>query len=170
MDIKSVYFFPIGIFMREIFGIVFHKLPEVDFVPKREIWNVYELADGSRIFFKIVVVKVFKVRDLNPMTGCPDYIVAYQNIVSVKSSERKEHRKPSFNLSRFADIPEEFKEAVEVKRIIMEDWNQYIVEGKYLYEIKPVILFVYKIKNCYDQFGYPVYYVLSQNVSRVRRV
>jgi len=38
-------------------------------VPKGEIWNVYELADGSRIFFKIVV-KVFKVRNLNPMTCC----------------------------------------------------------------------------------------------------
>jgi len=76
--------------------------------------------------------------------------VAYQNIVSVKSNERKEPKKPPFNLSRFADIPEEFKGVVELRRIIVEDWNYYIADEKYLYEMKPIILFGYKIKNCHD--------------------
>lgn len=93
----------------------------------------------------------------------------HTNIVSARSKIRKEPKIPPFNISRLADIPSDLRKEVKIVKVINEDWNSYILNGGYIYEVKPVLTMVYRIEGFYDKFGYPLYYVLSQNVSRTRK-
>ncbi|MCD6562676.1 MAG: hypothetical protein J7K23_02015 [Thermoproteales archaeon] len=149
-------------------SIVFNPLEaeEVDYEEISEEWNVYRLKDGTILRIKLIVSKFLRTKDKNPVTGYPNYIVAFKNVIDIKSTNRSGPRPPpSPNL---AEIPEELKEEVEVEEIINEKWNQYKVEGKYIYEIKPVIVQVFRIKDYYDPLGYPIYHVISQSISRIR--
>ena len=129
------------------------ELQEVRFRVEREVWNEYKLSDGAILRFKIVAAKFFRTDDVDPVSGCPRYIVAFQNVLSVVSTERMKPRKPpSKPLSK---LPDEEKEEVEVAEVIREDWNAYIVEDMCLYEVKPVIVRVIKLKGYFDPFGYP---------------
>jgi len=142
------------------------SLKEVDFEVMEEPWNEYRLSDGAVLRLRVIVVKFFKTERTDPVLGLPVYVVAYQNVLSVKSSERDKPNPPPS--SRLADIPPELREEVEVAEVIREGWNRYLVEGRYIYELRPVITRVIKLKGYFDVAGYPVYHVFSQNVSRVK--
>ena len=142
------------------------KLKEVPFEPVKEPWNEYKLKDGTTLKFRLIAIKFFDTGEIDPLTKCPNYIVGFQNIVSVISEERGQPTGPSIDISK---IPDNAKEEVEVDKALREDWNVYRVNGKYRYEVKPIIIAVYKLKGYFDQAGYPVYHVRSQNISKVSR-
>ena len=143
------------------------KLTEVPFEPEKEPWNEYELEDGSILRFRIIVIKFFDTGQIDPLTGCPSYVVAHQNILSVISPERGAPLAPPADLAK---IPDDKKEEVKITKKMKEDWNVYIVDKKYRYEVKPIITAVYKLKGYFDPAGYPVYYVKSQTINRTEKL
>jgi len=144
------------------------KLREVDFEVKREVWNKYKLSDGSILRLKVVVTKFLDTGETDPNTGFPRYIIAYQNLIAVTSDERgAPSNKP---IPSFPDIPKELLEEINIVETIYEEWNTYIVDNKYVYETKPVITSIYRIKGLYDATGCPVYHIFSQLVHRVKTV
>ncbi|RLF13802.1 MAG: hypothetical protein DRN06_08075 [Thermoprotei archaeon] len=142
------------------------NLEEVEFEVKREPWNVYRLCDGTILKFRTIVVKFFKTPHTDPTLNLPIYVVAYQNVLSVKSPVRDKPNPPPSQ--RLAEISPELREEVEIEDVLREEWNRYMVEGKYIYELKPVITRIIKLKGFFDPAGYPIYHVISQNVSRIK--
>ena len=141
------------------------KLKEVPFEPVKEPWNEYKLKDGTILRFRIIAVKFFDTGEVDPLTKCPNYIVAFQNILSVISEERGQPTKPV----DISEIPDSAKEEVELDQTLREEWNIYIVDKKYKYQVKPVIISVYKFKGYFDPAGYPIYNVRSQNINKVSK-
>jgi len=139
------------------------RIEDVPFEDKKEIWNEYLLSDESKIRLKVVVTKFLKTPEIDPLTNCPQYIIASKNIVSVTSSKRGKPTPPQ----DLKEIPDEKKVEVEVSEIVKEDWNEYIIEDKYICRLKPVIVLVYKIKDSFDVMGYPIYFVRSQNIVKI---
>ncbi len=144
--------------------IPLHNLPEVDFEVIRESWSRYRLRDGAILSFKPVLVKLLLLEDTKP----PKLIPGTQTVIGVRSQERKEPRPPEKPLD---SLPEEIKQEVEVDKVVEERWSSYRVNvagGTYIFEIKPVIIRVLKVKGYYDQLGYPIYQVFSTVVSRIK--
>ncbi|MEX2689284.1 MAG: hypothetical protein Q6351_003025 [Candidatus Njordarchaeum guaymaensis] len=146
-----------------------HTLPEIDFKTKKEVWNIYLLEDDSLLLFKIVAVKFFKINDKDPVTGFPNFLLVHTNIASIRSKIRKEPKIPPFNVNRLADIPSNLRKEVKIRKIINEDWNSYILDGGFIYEVKPIMTMVFRVEGFFDRFGYPIYNVVSQNVSRTKK-
>jgi len=143
------------------------KLKEVPFEPVQEPWNEYRLKDGSLLRVRLIVVKFFDTGEIDPSSGCPRYVVAYRNILSVVSEERGSPRPAPADLSK---IPDSDKEEVEVEEILKEDWNIYHVDGVYEHRAKPVIVAVYRLKGYFDPAGYPIYNVETRVIDRTRKL
>jgi len=58
---------------------------EVDFEPIKEDWNIYKLKDGRILKVKLVLVKVYKTSEKDPVTGDPIYIITSTNVVTTTS-------------------------------------------------------------------------------------
>ena len=61
---------------------------ELDVVSSNERWNEYQLADGTELAIKLVLVKVFRAVNEKSSEGEPLYMVNSQNIVKVKTVEK----------------------------------------------------------------------------------
>ena len=61
---------------------------EVGFEPELETWNIYELADGTTIRIKPLLVKLFRCGGPIPRAGEPsgEFSGRFQTVVAVKSS------------------------------------------------------------------------------------
>jgi len=66
---------------------------EVDFENEKEEWNVYKLADGSKLKVKLVLVNVVRSRDQYDSLGNPIYSITSQNIIKVLNVPAKLRRK-----------------------------------------------------------------------------
>jgi len=145
-------------------------IEDLDFEVIKEEWNEYKVTDDdSQIKLKTVIAKIFKTNITDQATGLPVYGTAYQNVLSVKSSTKGE---PSDRLPSPSEIPNMPKSEVNFITV-KEDWNSYKIkdEGKdFIFEIKSIVTQIYRIDGFYDQLGYPYYWVLSQQVSRVRKI
>ena len=62
---------------------------ELDVVSSNERWNEYQLADGTELAIKLVLVKVFRAVTEKSPEGEPMYMVNSQNIVKVKTVEKE---------------------------------------------------------------------------------
>ncbi len=60
---------------------------EVEFQPISEGWNEYRLEDGSKLRIKLVVTRVFRLGEKDPLTGEDQYVVRFQNVVSVSKGK-----------------------------------------------------------------------------------
>jgi hypothetical protein len=61
------------------------KVPATEVSIKKAIenWNEYELDDGNTIRIKLVVVRVLKTLEKDPVTGEPVYITNTQNLMAM---------------------------------------------------------------------------------------
>ena len=55
--------------------------------PIDEPWSTYRLEDGSVIKLKLVISDVFRLPNVDPLTGLPQYIVRSSNVMSVEAPE-----------------------------------------------------------------------------------
>ncbi len=146
--------------------IQIHKLPDLEFRVLREAWAKYKLSDGTTLYLRGILVKLFLVGMRNKH---PNLAIGRQLILTVRSEERKEPRQPEKPLH---ELPDEIKEDVEIDKVLEEEWNSYevTIEGeRYIVEIKPVVTMIKKIKGYYDQAGYPIYEISHDIVTRIRR-
>jgi hypothetical protein len=138
---------------------------ELDFEVKKEVWNVYELEDGSILRFKGVLIKVMK--DLKvppPPTGAPagaktmGISLSFQDIMTVKSPLHLKG-KPSQPISpqEMHDLP---KTEVEFNPFY-EDWNTYDLKDGTEIRVKINISKIEKVEGKFDNFGNQIYIVNS---------
>ena len=69
---------------REVNGV------EIGFKAVSEEWSEFILENGKVLRVKPVVLKVYELDDLDPLTGEPDYLVRSQTVISVSSPKEKE--------------------------------------------------------------------------------
>ncbi|MEX2752240.1 MAG: hypothetical protein Q6366_010175 [Candidatus Freyarchaeota archaeon] len=69
---------------REVNGV------EVGLSVVREEWSESRLENGKVLRVKPVVLKVYELDDLDPLTGEPDYLVRSQTVISVSSPREEE--------------------------------------------------------------------------------
>ena len=69
------------------------KGERVDFKVVKEDWNEYELADGTRLKVRLVLVDVLRMPDYNPL-GEPIYQIMSQNVVKCTYVPEGLKRKP----------------------------------------------------------------------------
>ena len=136
-----------------------NKLPldysVVEFEPLEEKWNEYEFSDGTKIKFRVVLMRLTLERNAPPN----QYNVNANNLVTVfaSSSERGEPSAPMTS----NDI--EQAEKFEVRPITTnENWNSYrIISTDDIIKIKYVASTFFRLKDKYDQFGEPMYHILG---------
>ncbi len=142
-----------------------HTLPDLEFDVLKEEWVRYKLSDGTVLYLKAVLVKLFLAGKQGTL---PNLFIGRQTILTVRSNERKEPKPPEKPLH---ELPEDIKENVDVLDS-EEQWNSYRVkidDEHYILEMKPVVTMVKKIRGYYDSAGYPIYQVFHDLISRVRR-
>ncbi|RLI22087.1 hypothetical protein DRO54_02045 [Candidatus Bathyarchaeota archaeon] len=136
----------------------------VDFEVEKEVWNVYKIKDEKPVILKgkVVVVKLLKTNQYNPITGEPIYHVGYQNIfVTFAPPELKGKPSPPFSdQERLASIIKE----VDFETI-SEDWNIYKLKDGTTCRVKLVVTGVQRTK-LYAADGDPIYNINSQIVGR----
>src|SRR3990170_3084248 len=95
----------------------------VEFMVKREPWVRYKLADGTRLFGRVVVTKVVRTREYEP-TGEPVYAWFNQAIFTSIAPETlrgnpSDPQPTSLNLEDYNVVP------VEFERMGPEERNEY---------------------------------------------
>jgi len=63
---------------------------EVEVLTETERWNEYQLADGSVLSVKLVLIKVMKALDEKSPDGQALYMINSQNVVKVKPAPGKD--------------------------------------------------------------------------------
>ena len=56
----------------------------VGFKPLEEVWNVYQLEDGTILKIRLILSEVFQLTDHDPMTGMPQLLVKSTNVIAVQ--------------------------------------------------------------------------------------
>jgi hypothetical protein len=67
---------------------------EIEFESKGEQWNIYTLADGSKLKLKLVMMEVMRLVNEHDALGNPVYVFTAQQVVGVESNPEL-IRKPS---------------------------------------------------------------------------
>jgi len=60
---------------------------EIEIVSEEEYWNKYELADGTVVKVKPVVVRIVRLRDTYSQDGSPVYLVESKNVIGSNSPD-----------------------------------------------------------------------------------
>ena len=143
---------------------------DIDFEIEREVWNVYELTDGSILRIRAVLTNILRilstptettVKEPRPTKG-DEYQIGFQNITSIKVNPKLLGTPTDKKLT-----PKEIDEAPKIEvgfKPISEDWNVYRMTDGNKIRIKLVVASVLRLIDKYDEMGIPVYYVNSTNV------
>lgn len=128
---------------------------ELDFDVVREPWNKYELADGSYIKSKYVLMKVKKVGP--DEQGKASLDVGGQPLIVSYNVPKELRGSPSTELYS----PEQILKAVESEvryNTISEDWNEYLLEDTTRIRVKITVSRVLRTK-LFNRDGEPIYHV-----------
>lgn len=138
---------------------------DLDFEVRQEVWNIYELEDGSTIRLRAVLIKVLKSRKLPPPPpGAPPGAkgiglnLSINNLLSVKSPIRLKGKptKP-IDPRQMPKLPK-----TEVKfNPFYEDWNIYLLKDGTELRVKINVSKIERVEDKYDKFGNPMYNVQS---------
>ena len=146
-------------------GPDFAKSDELEFVVKNEPWTKYTLEDGTKLFVKYVLTKVYRTDRYNP-NGEPIYFPSGQNIfVTIVGKERK--GVPS-NPSPVSENAAEYNTVyVDFERTGSEEWNNYEFSDGTIYRVKIEPTTVMRT----DKFapdGDPYYLISSGTIPRIK--
>lgn len=129
-----------------------------------EPWVKYKLEDQTKLFAKLVLVKV--VRGFNEQ-GQPAYSVSTQNVISTHAADALKGQ-PSTSPVNFAD-PSTFKvvASVDFDRVGPEAWNEYRLEDGTVLKARLEIATVMRTDK-YLADGDPVYMTNAQALTRFK--
>jgi len=152
-------------------SFTFSILDDLEFEVVREVWNKYRIPEDRTVLkLKIVVTKILKTDKTDPITSLPIYATGHQTALSVKS-ELKGQPSPKLPTTQEELTNYELQEVkYEDEKV---DWNIYEVfdsQNRVQYEIRPIIIRIYKVVGVFDQLGYPFYWVTSQIITRVKKL
>ena len=144
-------------------------IDELEFKPIEEVWNEYELRDGTKIKGRTFVTRIAEIKNapLSPNAN-PKSIGTNLNISLEKNFQvfapNDKKSSPTPIPTNINAIPDDQKEEVKVLTY-SEPWNTYeIIKNGIIIRVKIVVSDVYRIKNVYDQFGQPFYVIKNSPV------
>jgi hypothetical protein len=143
-------------------------IDELEFKPIEEVWNEYELKDGTKIKGRTFVTRVAEIKNApRPPNADPKSISVNLNVTLEKNFQVFAPKERKSNPTQIPDvntIPEDQKEEVKVLTY-SEPWNTYeIIKNGTIVRVKIVVSDVYRIKNVYDQFGQPFYMIKNSPI------
>ncbi|SNQ59904.1 hypothetical protein [Candidatus Methanoperedens nitratireducens] len=126
----------------------------IGFKTLNEVWNEYELEDGTIIKVKFILIKIIKENTaftLNSqiVTGA----IPPQDLIGTPSQG--------------VFSPQELTQSIEKKDMqfkpTKEDWNVYELNDKSKLSVKPILVSISRT-NKHDQHGEPIYAVQTQQI------
>lgn len=139
-------------------------LDNLEFKVIKEIWNEYELKDGTKIRGRMFLTRIAedKNKPKPATTNSKEQIVDFQ----FSFSKHFEVFAPKDQLSAPTKIPS-VKEIAEDKKMevdpitMSEPWNIYeVIKNGTIIKAKLVVSEIHRVNDIYDQFGQP-YYILK---------
>jgi hypothetical protein len=132
---------------------------EVDFEIEKEVWNIYELADGTVLKARCVLFKLLRT-PIPQQPGKYQYQGAFQNIVMVKSKQKGTPSNQVYPPDELAKMP---KSEVNYTTVL-EEWNIYRVPDGLRAKVKMLVSSIYRLRNLFDRFGDPMYILQTSQV------
>ncbi len=130
----------------------------------KEVWNSYQLDDGSRIHARIVLMKVLWPKGVRPKQGEAVQVQGRLSPLVTIFSPAKLRGNPNPNPPSAAILPN-FKTQESEIVDSNEDWNVYRLPGKLGgLKTKMVVSSIYRVMGVFDQYGDPFYIVNSTTV------
>jgi hypothetical protein len=134
---------------------------DVDFEIEREVWNAYDLVDGTRLKARSVLFKL--LRTPTSKVGEFKYNASFQNVVTAFVHPRNKASSGKAYIQQEIDaFP---KEEVNFTTDY-EDWNIYKLPDGTRLKTKLVVSSIFKVKQegVFNVFGEPIYVVNWTNV------
>jgi hypothetical protein len=134
---------------------------DVEFDIEKEVWNVYDLVDGTRLKVRAVLTKL--VRLPTSKVGESNYNAAFQNLLSAFVHPR--NKGPAGRAYTEQEMASFAKEEVNFTAEY-EDWNIYKLPDGMRMKVKLVVSSIFKVKQegVYNAFGEPIYVVNSTSI------
>ena len=136
----------------------------IDFKVKNEDWSIFQLADGTTIKSKLVLINVFARRSGKGFEGT----LQLQNVLGAFSPEEL-RGKPSEPYAREELGKSIVKDDVDVAKVVHQPWNEYELDNGMVVKIKNVPVNIARTSK-YDREGMPVYLVDAHAVAKVKRL
>lgn len=57
---------------------------KMDFKTLDEAWSSYRIEDGNVVKIKVVASEVYKLPDVDPLTGAPQFLLKSSNVMAVE--------------------------------------------------------------------------------------
>lgn len=59
------------------------EIEKMEFTPVTEAWTCYRLDDGIVVKMRLIVTEIFKMPEVDALTGLPQFIVKSSTVMSV---------------------------------------------------------------------------------------
>jgi hypothetical protein len=141
------------------------KADAVEFSMKDEPWVKYKLEDGTSLFGRLIISKIFRGTDYDP-TGQPVYAWSSQNLfttISPKSLKSVPTNPPPTSL----DPNSVNTTHVDFERVGVEKWNVYELSDGSVLRAKLEITSILRTDK-YGPDGEPLYVVNAQMIPRIK--
>ena len=141
------------------------KADAVEFSMKDEPWVKYKLEDGTSLFGRLIITKIFRGTDYDP-TGQPVYAWSSQNLfttISPKALKGTPTNPPPTTL----DPGSVNTTHVDFERVGAERWNVYELTDGSVLRAKLEITGILRTDK-YGPDGEPLYVVNAQMIPRIK--
>ena len=141
------------------------KADAVEFSMKDEPWMKYKLEDGTSLFGRLIITKIFRGTDYDP-TGQPVYAWSSQNLfttIAPKTLKSTPTSPPPTTL----DPNTVNTTHVDFERVGVERWNVYELSDGSVLRAKLEITGILRTDK-YGPDGEPLYVVNAQMIPRIK--
>jgi hypothetical protein len=141
------------------------KADAVEFSMKDEPWVKYKLEDGTSLFGRLIITKIFRGTDYDP-TGQPVYAWSSQNLfttIAPKALRSTPTNPPPTTL----DPNSVSTTHVDFERVGVEKWNVYELSDGSVLRAKLEITGILRTDK-YGPDGEPLYVVNAQLIPRIK--
>src|SRR5881398_2697529 len=141
------------------------KANAIEFSVRDEPWVKYKLEDGTLLFGRLVIPKIFKAEEYDP-SGQPIYAWSSQNMFTTISSRplRGTHSNPP---PTSIDPSSTNTTSVDFERVGPERWNVYELSDGTVLRAKLEITGILRTDR-YGPDGDPLYIVNNQPIPRIK--
>ena len=136
----------------------------IDFKIKNEDWSIFQLADGTLLKSKLVLINFLEKRSGKGFEG----IMQLQNVLGVFSPEEL-RGKPSESYTQEELAKSIVNDDVDIAKVINQPWNEYELDNGISFKVKNIPVNIAKTDK-YDKEGMPIYLVNATALAKGKRV
>lgn len=136
----------------------------IDFKIKNEDWSIFQLADGTLLKSKLVLINVLEKRSGKGFEG----IMQLQNVLGVFSPEEL-RGKPSESYTQEELAKSIVNDDVDIEKVISQPWNEYELDNGMVFKVKNIPVNIARTDK-YDKEGMPIYFINTSALAKGKRV